>query len=306
MQTNLKAQEYVPFPVSNVDWKIYWIPYPPGEPWTAKHYDYITSGDTLINDIQYTKLLKVDYNLYCSDIADTNYTGAYRNDITNKIVYIYKENEEKILYNFSLGIGDTIPTSYFIETFGEEMVVCNIDSIQLENGTYRKQFTYEFPFSGETCFYNVVEGIGFLGGLLEPMSTYAEFINSILLCHHVADSLYYVNPWWEVWGYNECEIPEDTCIISNLNSERYLNNTIEIVPNPISSTAIVYFSNPMQIKTKYSLTFYNLIGEEIIIYPNIKHGESIINSKVSKAGIYIYILKQNNIIVQTGKIIINS
>lgn len=302
MQTNLQAQEYVPFTDSNVVWKIYWMPYPPDEPWTAKHYDYISSDDTLINDIQYTKLLKVNYNLYCSDIADTNYIGAYRNDIPNKIVYFYQGNEEKILYNFSFGIGDTIPTSYFIETDGTEMIVCNIDSIQIETGEYRKQFTYEFPNQEETCLYNVVEGIGFLGGLLEPMSTSPElFLNSSLICFHYHDSLLYIQEW-----YDKCEIEEDTCILSNVNNTKYLNNTIEIVPNPVISSAVVLFNNPLQINNNYSLTLYNFVGKSIKTYPNIKHGKTIIKMGELPLGMYIFVLRHKNVIAQTGKIIINN
>lgn len=299
MQINLQAQEYVPFPDSNVVWKIYWMPYPPDEPWTAKHYDYISSGDTLINDIQYTKLLKVDYNLYCSDIADTNYIGAYRNDISGKIVYFYQGNEEKILYNFSLDIGDTIPTSYFIDMW-DEMVVCDIDSIQLENGEYRKQFTYEFPTQPETCMYKIVEGIGFLGGLLEPMSIAAELINSSIICYNHNDSLLYIQEW-----YDKCEIEEDTCIVSIVNKTRYPYKTIKIVPNPVKSSAVVLFNNPLQINENYSLTLYNFVGKSIKTYPNIKHGKTIIKMGELPLGMYIFVLRHKNVIAQTGKIIIN-
>ncbi len=299
-QFGLRAQEYVPFPDSNVSWKIYWEPYPPDEPWTAKHYDYISSGDTLINDTQYTKLLKVDYNLYCSDIADTNYIGAYRNDIPNKIVYFYQGNEEKILYNFSLGIGDIIPTSYYIETDGTEMLVCDIDSIQIETGEYRKQYTYEFPTQPETCLYKVVEGIGFLGGLLEPMSTFpALSFNSDIICFHKHDTLQYILEW-----YDKCEIEEDTCIVSIVDKSRYLNKTIKVVPNPVISSAVVLFNNPLQFNSDFSFTLYNFVGKSIKTYPNIKHGKTIIHKGDLPEGIYIFVLRRKNIIKQTGKIII--
>jgi hypothetical protein len=304
LQTSLVAQEYLPFPDSNAVWKVYQMPYPPDEPWTAAHYDYISLGDTVVEEMQYTKLFKVNYNLYCSQISDTLYFGAYRNDLPNKTVYFYQGNEEKILYNFSLGIGDTIPFTYFIETDGE-MVVCNIDSIELENGEYRKQFTYEFLDQEETCLYQVVEGIGFLGGLLEPMSTSAELMNSILLCYHENDSLVYTNPWWEVWGYNECEIEEDTCIINQMTKIRLSDNIASIIPNPITSTAILVFSNMAETDNTYSISIYNTIGKEVITLKNLHDGELIINSGEIIPGIYIYVLKQKNLIVQTGKIVVN-
>jgi len=301
----LQAQNYVPLPDSNVVWKIYWMPYPPDEPWTALHYDYISSGDTVINDNNYTKLFKIEYDLYCSKIADTFYIGAYRNDTPNKIVYFYQDSVEKILYNFSLTIGDTIPTSYYIETDDEEMIVAEIDTIQLENGEYRKQFTYCFPFSDGTCIegtdmYDVVEGIGFLWGLLEPMSLAAELINSRLICNHFNDSLLYITEWYE-----ECRVFEDTCLTTGLNESECKTNFIEIVPNPIVSTATIRFINPIQTTPSYTLTLYNLLGHEIKNIHAVSNGTKIVNKSELNAGMYIYVLWQKNNIVQTGKIIVN-
>lgn len=295
----IAAQDYIPFPDSNAVWKVYSVPYPPDEPWTAKHYDYIILGDTLINNLHYTQLYKIEYNLYCSDIADTFYIGAYRNDVPNKIVFFNQDNEEKILYNFSLGIGDTIPTSYFIETDGMEMIICDIDFIQLDDGAYRKQFTLQFP-DPEPCHFKVVEGIGFLGGLLEPMSNFAHLINSSLLCYHENDSLLFIQNGWSI-----CEVPEDTCILTIVENNNSQKNIIQIVPNPVISSSVIRFNNPKQIIDNYSLTLYNLVGENIITYPNINHGTLILNKHDFRAGIYTFVLRQENLIVQTGKIIIN-
>lgn len=293
------AQQYQPIPDSNASWKVYWSPYPPDEPWTARHYNYISSGDTVIDTIKYTKLLKIDYDLYCSKIADTNFIGAYRNDIQNKIVYFRQDNGEKILYNFSLEIGDTIPTSYYIETDGVEMVVCNIDSIQLETGEFRKQFTYEFPNQSETCVYKVVEGIGFLGGLLEPMSIFAELINSSLICFNINDSIQYLKDW-----YDKCEIVEDTCITSFIPNNISSSNILKIIPNPVVGSSIIGFNNPVHNSSDYSLSVYDLMGRKAKSYYDIYNNNTKINNDDFNEGIYIFVVRRNNIIEQTGKLLI--
>ncbi len=299
LQFNVQAQTYVPFPDSNAVWDVYTVSDP--DAYNSAFYKYLTFGDTVINGLEYTKLYKMILNKYCNTCpTDTLYVGAYRNDIPNKIVYFLQDSIEKILYNFSLNVGDTIPTTYYIETHGYIMTVCDIDSIQLENGEYRKQFTYEFPVQLETCDFPVVEGSGSLLGLLETMSFGEDAFQTVLVCNHVNDSLLFMSEWWE-----DCKSPEDTCIVGIAESNAPVSNGIEISPNPVKNRSHIRFINPKQIKGNYTLTLYNLVGVRVKTYSNIGNDNLVIDKNDYEAGVYIFVLRNGKAIVQTAKVIIN-
>lgn len=165
----VKSQNYVPFPTENVNWNVYYR----GtcnemEPVDTILLRYALHGDTTINDVVYNKL--------CLESGDTanpiiQPIGGIREE-DRKIYYRGQDilggsqEEELLLYDFTVQIGDTIKH----DSYGVfHSVVLDVDSIII-NGNYRKQF--EVKLSG---FYHspdfVVEGIGSIkNGLIGHIS----------------------------------------------------------------------------------------------------------------------------------------
>jgi len=101
------SQEYMPFPQDSATWYTMYVydwPSPPYYYYTT--YKFETSGDTIINNINYTIL---NFGPALED--STHYQGAYRNDTLNKKVYYIDklDTAEMLLYDFNLLPGDTIP-----------------------------------------------------------------------------------------------------------------------------------------------------------------------------------------------------
>ena len=140
-------------------------------------YKYFFSKDTLINNNTYFKLYKKSYNHFvwmsatptpisCNDnYIETTLIGFIRQH--NKLVYLRVNNQDEILYNFDLNVGDTLENTY--NNFQNDISVISIDSI-LINGQYVKRFNLS---SNSTSSY-MIEGIGHEFGFLEPFPPILE------------------------------------------------------------------------------------------------------------------------------------
>ena len=93
-------------------------------------------GDTIINNRRYFKLFKStdSLQLYWEQI------GFLREDPINKLVYFRSGENEGLIYNFNLSIGDSIYINNFYMGFLDALLICNsIDSVNI-NGTYKKRY----------------------------------------------------------------------------------------------------------------------------------------------------------------------
>lgn len=143
---------------------------------------YFNKGDTLINNIQYHKVLKtgngVEYimtQLTCSLWCGSNYnyysfnsiyTGALRQNIAQRRLYYMEPGQfqEALLYDYSLSVGDTLPTSYTNQIVN---IVTAIDTLWL-GGTGHRSFQLSSSlFMGDV---SLIEGIGCSLGLFSPCS----------------------------------------------------------------------------------------------------------------------------------------
>ncbi len=180
-------------------------------------------------------------------ISNYNYTtpGAIREDTIARKVYFLETGStvEKLLYDFSLNVGDTVKT-YVTTLCMPGVVVTQIDSV-LINGNYRKQWTVERPgclFSGQG---KIIEGIGSTMGLLEQMVNFEWW--GTLTCF----SQDYVNMYSQ--DNTTCPLP----IITNVsNSKKHLSN-FTISPNPTKNSITISQTEPTF--NKYEI--YSLNGK---------------------------------------------
>ena len=141
-------------------------------------YKYFVNGDTLINAKTYFKLYKSGILYLDSPVEFSNkYMGAIR-DSADRFFYVEeKSTSEKLLYNFAAAIDDPICPDCdgmdyrvsYIDTLSDGRKVFYIDVITVHCGSANR----------------LVEGIGWLGGLLEGNACYSHpgVRGSYLLCY---------------------------------------------------------------------------------------------------------------------------
>jgi len=219
---NLISQTYVPIPDSNSIWSVL-------------NKRYLVIGDSLVNGLTYNKFfVTLDTNLTNESLQ---YIGMIRQDIGNKRVYGLSLNDtiEKLLYDFSLSVNDTITVYYMdFQNFGfsDPIKVTNIDSV-LINGTYRKQLHFDC-FDNSNLLNNEkwIEGIGSTFGPLNPGLTCFNSLHTCypkLLCHQNNGIYTYTNPLFENCYYE--------CVAGLENYESV--KLIRIFPNPSNSKVFV-------------------------------------------------------------------
>lgn len=178
------------------------------------HYD----GDSLFNDILYKKM----YYWFDSTFSERYFAGLLREE-EPKVWYVPPYvDQEGLLYDFSLNVGDTVDViSMFCWEYPEYGLVCQaMDSIQLETGEYRKRWIFE-GWSEEIW----VEGVGSLYGPVHSRVYNCIFDYYVeLLCLYHDDILLYSNPWFEFCYINTLSIPEVETAIP-----------VHISPNPVKA-----------------------------------------------------------------------
>jgi len=160
----LFSQSYFPLPNSDSFWSV-------NEFDEAKlTYDdliYTVTGDTLINELSYSKVYQLNENASIYDTIRTLHCFMRQDESEKKVFFIRHylgETDEKLGYDFSTGIGDTICLPAFdYGNVGDSLFIREkgyCDSIQIHTGEYRKMYFYSSSYSafGHTIIF--IEGIG--------------------------------------------------------------------------------------------------------------------------------------------------
>src|SRR5690554_5741326 len=199
----------------------------------------LTEKDTLINNITYKKLYEftdIEFNPLTAI-----YYGGFRENSQKQVFFKgerYNNNNEIMLYDFSLSAGDTFNLPYNNEPSYFEIVA--IDTL-IYSGIPRRKFTIrnipEFSFAPQYSFW--IEGIGNYEGLIQLPRVYAVDNWLITRCYIHNGDLLYSN---YSHGGNDCIIPlmgiesivEDNSITLYLNlSNSEINISSENIINSI-------------------------------------------------------------------------
>jgi hypothetical protein len=167
------------------------------------------------------------------------YFGAMRNDSINKILYFIPHDSisDKIVYNFNVNLGDTIPADWFNIDPQPSYTFYTVDSIDsvLIHGVYHRQI---YPSGGAS----IIEGIGSTYGLFNPLSWCTE-CGASLECHIVNSQLIYPNN-------GACQL---------VNVAKADGSFVNAYPNP--SSGIFKINNLTDI---YKITVYDMFGKKVI------------------------------------------
>lgn len=276
-QTNGRSQVYMPFPQDSAIWYYVDYDYNPTPPPLATFTTYIyeANGDTIIDDILYTKL----YNAYQNH--NPTYEGAYRVDmLTSRVYYIDTfYNTEGLLYDFSLVPGDTIPITNGSDT--AFYVVCLDTATVFFNSTPHLAFhIFSYDDYDNTCYTVWVKGIGSMKHPLETELFCAEdwfetsyFLNCFFYkeeeIYHKPDNPFFEGCYGQWVG------------IDDLQTEK-----LYLFPNPVTDIAQIISSNWANELFNYQILDvlgrieserYNMPLNEIRIDPkNLKNGIHIL------------------------------
>ena len=162
--TESRAQEYVPFPLSNAIWSEVFTSKQPDE---VETYQFGIEGDTVYNNIQYSKLYLLNDTVYPLSVG--RYCGGIQEDDMKRIYIIDCDCvmfptipiiDEVVLYDFSKSIGDTLFVGMYSFYPFSYLIIHEIDSVLID-GNYRKRFDFGLE--------EWIEGIGSTRGLLSPI-----------------------------------------------------------------------------------------------------------------------------------------
>ncbi len=213
------AQGYHPFPDSNAIWNNFYYGYS-----TDFRERFGIKGDTLINEILYNKIYSIIDDTVLSQEHMTYYAALRENESKQIFIKIQDWDEEILIYDFSLNIGDSMPHSEYPE--GDLHWGCrvtDIDTIEMHDNQFRKRFKIE---GGGLDYW--IEGIGSVRGLFHPIRDYIIGSYCELVCFKYMDTVVYLeNP-----ECNRCfcrlltPVEEEVCLEGDLN----------IYPNPASTS----------------------------------------------------------------------
>jgi len=283
----LRAQHYYPVPNTNVNWNVdengpdYII-------FTTYYSDNINK-DTIINNINYTKIFE---NISPSKVSFTEkhiYTGAFRSDTSGKTYFIPADSlTEFLIIDLTKNKGDSVKNIlvYGIpNTTGKtpKLINLNVDSVNyFHAGPYilKRMLLSNQNFTIKMSLFWIEKvgcNAGYKNYCLYPM------YNINMSCMSSNDTIYYNN------YYNYVPIYQQGKCDNNVG----LNTDIEI-------PAIDIFPNPMieklyinQILQKTELFLYNLEGQ-LWIQKSLNPGKSEIELSNLIKGVYILKLLSNN------------
>ena len=215
-------------------------------------------GDTLIDDVLYKKMYasEKEFPEFSQDWTLQNFI---REDEDKKVWY--KKNsssEEKLFYDFSLEIGDTLPENLGYE-INEKVIVEDITYKIMQNGQERKvwHLTYYhcyYDFSTDTLICNAtsysetwIEGIGSNFGVLESISATLVGAVTYLLCVHENEKLVFNNNGWG-----------GVCYKTDSTAVNAYKNKVNIYPNPTKGRLYIEVNESMNI---YEISLVNIQGQ---------------------------------------------
>ncbi len=271
---------YHPFPDSSATWNIYFSLYCFSDGTAEEYYSITISGDTLINNQRYHKLMTPFVQSFstgtCGGTA-IGYKGAIRQDTTIKKVFYIAPTDtvEELLYDFTMQVGDTVRG--YTETIAvpSPQTVHSIDSV-LVGSSYRKRWNI-----GHFYYDNhFIEGVGSTYGLIErdPGTITDQAVYSVTCFQQNGNTLYY-SPTTASTG---CEL------ITSINSIDNNTNQIKVFPNPSNGSLTIDFNQSIK-----EILLTDLLGN--IILQQYTNNQTKFKINNLQSGIYILtVIDKNN------------
>ena len=242
----------------------------------------LTEEDTIINSITYKKLYKftdIEFNLNTSE-----YNGGIRENSQKQVFYRGNRSydNEILLYDFSLSVGDTFRMAVPLDTATFE--IASIDTINY-NGVPRRKFTiklFSYPIGGIIAGI-WIEGIGNYEGILDFPRNYEVDNWSVTRCYIHNGDLLYSN---YSHGGNDCITP-----LMGIESI-VEDNSITLYPNPSNSEINISSENIIN-----SIEIFNSFGQRVY-QSMVNSTEKVIDISSFANGVYILGVNTENGVIR--------
>ena len=234
------------------------------------------SGDTIIDDVRYAKLMGI------TD-GDAPHLFSLLREDDGKVWERLNNQREILLYDFTANVGDTIWCGPWAGEYHYNIV----DSISIEHigGINRKKFWFglEYGWFGTAAAEIWIEGIGSDLGLLYSGSASICGAYYRTLCFHQNDELVWQNP-----NYDDCTFD---AVGENIGVKKVL------YPNPTRGTIRIEAENIRHV------AIYNNLGE-IIFETETSDNTFEYNFGDKKSGLYIIKVRMSDGKEFTEKIVV--
>lgn len=278
--------EYYPILNENLSWQIRYFAGFEELPSGAGHF--FLGSDTVIGGHLYSRLLghptyatdDSPYPNYITDPSLTLETNLFmREDVESRTVYMYdiEDSLDKLMYDFSLEVGDTL----FSEFSQGEFVITQVDTITLLNGEHRKMF-----YSNVGVPY--IESIGGINGIQEQIWYPLSGGFSSLECVRIGSEL--------IWS----EGASGSCIgFLSTNDRTSLEQTVSLFPNPAIEEIWLEIEN---LKGSINYQVIDFLGKKWD-EGRIVHPSQTIDISTLPVGVYLIQLSNIQGIVSSKKIV---
>ena len=235
--------------------------------------------DSVIDGVSYSVVHSYKYDCWHNYRPDTIIEEDFLLREENQKVFVYNSYGERLLYDYSLNIGDTFACSYDLS-----MKVISIDTLDiLINGQRCRKWSFAYYWEGDTTnLFTMSDGVEWIEGLGSTKG---------LLFYDVASTLIagggYMN------GRLRCYEYEEDLIYHKESSDDCENHLLGI--GVVDKESLLLYPNP----TKESITLeamedifiYNSLGQMVRQIPNPKGKTTISISELPKG---IYYLKSGD------------
>ncbi len=253
--------------------------------WSISSSKFTFMGDTLINDITYSK---VYFHFGLTELTPEalEFAGSFREDtVMGKSWIIVPGNtDELLLYDFTLEVSDQIQVSplrigsfytlyeygFLEDVFPLTLTVELVDSLII-NSEYRKVIQFQNQFN---TFDSLIwiEGIGSNGGILFSADSSSQIggadeLYPELLCVEKNNQIVYDNPYWESC-YKEligdigdlAKVNSDVTLFFDSNSQLILRSDGPVFENITVFDImgrVCYQSSSLDLETTYNINTSN-------------------------------------------------
>lgn len=252
MAGKTQAQEYLPMVQEGNEWHTLFQ----GMALDKYNYVFSCSGDTLVDNVQYSKLI-----LTRDEHEPYLFTLLREEDGKVWALYFLNNPEEFLLYDFTANVGDNL----VVGDFGTNYVVDSISTEHIGGLDRKKLWLVTNDYLGNPQVRETwIEGIGSNLGM--PWSGWGVGVYdfySRLLCFHQDGDLIWQNPQYDGCTYTAVE-------------EIQSNETMIIYPNPTNGIVNIDGYEIIEVKV------YNVFGQLVK-----KTNENVIDLSRQNAGLYI-------------------
>jgi len=175
---------------------------PEGNIYTTFYHRF--QGDTTIEDRQYKKVMIAEDELY----QEWYFSGSFIREDSGRVYFMeYSDEEEGLIYDFNLKMGDTVTINNPLVTEGLLLTLTTIDSIETISG-YRTRWKLEKNEYSTPEYW--IEGIGSQSGVLNSgTGVFGPLCGAYtLLCEKEDNITIYQNPDYETCFYILLEVED--------------------------------------------------------------------------------------------------